>query len=74
MSPWVGAHTTYPLLRMPIAEFARDGRGAVRDFVMIVNEALRNECMDEARQMVWFADVTVETHPMVVSHWTVPEV
>jgi hypothetical protein len=73
MSPWVGAHTTYPLLRMPIAEFARDGRGAVRDFVMIVNEALRNECMEEARQMVWFADVTVETHPMVVSHWTVPE-
>ena len=73
MSPWVGAHTTYPLLRMPIAEFARDGRGAVRDFVMIVNESLRNECREEARQMVWFADVTVETHPMVVSHWTVPE-
>ena len=73
MMPWVGAHTTYPLLRMPIPEFARDGRGAVRDFVMIVNESLRNECREEARQMVWFADVTVETHPMVVSHWTVPE-
>ena len=23
--------------------------------------------------MVWFADITVETHPMVVSNWTVPE-
>jgi hypothetical protein len=23
--------------------------------------------------MVWFADVSVETHPMTVSNWTVPE-
>jgi hypothetical protein len=73
MMPWVGAHTAYPLLRMPIAEFAHDGQGAVRDFVMIVNESLRNECRDEARQMVWFADITVESQPMVVSSWTVPE-
>ncbi|MBK1662266.1 LVIVD repeat-containing protein [Paracraurococcus ruber] len=73
MMPWVGAHTAYPLLRMPIAELAKDGRGAVRDFVMIVDESLRNECRDEARQMVWFADITVESQPMVVSHWTVPE-
>jgi len=73
MMPWVGAHTTYPILRVPIAEFRHDGQGAVRDFVMIVNESLRNECREEARQMVWFADITVETHPMIVSHWTVPE-
>jgi hypothetical protein len=73
LMPWIGAHTTYPLLRMPVAEFRNDGRGAVRDFVMIVSESLRNECRDEARQMVWFADVTVETQPMVVSGWTVPE-
>ena len=73
MMPWVGAHTAYPLLRMPVAEFSHDGRGAVRDFVMIVDEALKNECRDEARQMVWFADITVESQPMVVSSWTVPE-
>lgn len=73
LMPWVGAHTAYPLLRMPIAEFGRDGRGATRDFLMIVNESLRNECREEARQMVWFADISVETHPMVVAHWTVPE-
>jgi len=73
LMPWIGAHTTVPLLNVPIAEFARDGRGATRDFVMIVNESLRNECRDEARQMVWFADITVESQPMVVSHWTVPE-
>ena len=73
MMPWVGAHTAYPLLGMPIAEFGRDARGATRDFVMIVNESLRNECREEARQMVWFADISVESQPMVVSSWTVPE-
>src|SRR4051812_20242326 len=39
---------------------------------MIVNESLVNEC-DEARQMVWFADVTIESRPMVVSSYTVKE-
>ena len=72
MMPWVGAHTTYPLLGVPVAEFARDKVGATRDFVMIVDEAIANEC-GEARQMVWFADVSVERKPMVVSSYTVPE-
>jgi hypothetical protein len=39
---------------------------------MIVDEAILNEC-GEARQMVWFADVTIETRPMVISSYTVPE-
>ena len=72
MNPWVGAHTTYPLLGMRLAEFARNKVGAVRDFVMIVDEAIANEC-GEARQMVWFADVSVERKPMVVSSYTEPE-
>jgi hypothetical protein len=72
MSPWNGAHTTFPMLKMPIAEFARDKDGATRDIVMIVDEAILNECQ-EARQMVWFADVSIEKAPMVVSNWTVPE-
>ena len=72
MSPWNGAHTTFPMLKMPVAEFAHDKDGATRDFVMIVDEAILNECQ-EARQMVWFADVSIENRPMVVSNWTVPE-
>ena len=42
---------------------------------MIVDErALVNECQEaEARQFVWFADITVETKPMVVSNFMVPE-
>ena len=60
------------MLGMEVAEFARDKTGSRRDFVLIVNESLVNECQ-EARQMVWLADVTSEAKPMVVSSWTVPE-
>ncbi len=72
MSAWNGAHTTFPMLGMPIAEFAHDKQGATRDIVMIVDEAILNEC-DEPRQMVWFADVSVESRPTVISTYTVPE-
>ena len=72
LSPLVGAHTTFPMLQMPIAEFAADKTGKVRNIVMIVNESLVNECQ-EARQMVWFADTTVEAKPMMVSGITVDE-
>jgi hypothetical protein len=67
-----GAHTAFPMLQMPIAEFAHDKDGQSRDIVMIVDEAILNEC-GEPRQMVWFADVTVENRPMVISSYTVPE-
>jgi hypothetical protein len=72
MSAWNGAHTTFPMLGMPIAEFAHDKDGAKRDIVMIVDEAILNECL-ETRQMVWFADVSIENRPMIVSNWTAPE-
>ena len=72
MSAFNGAHTTFPMLDMPVAEFAADKDGKTRDIVMIVDEAILNEC-GEARQMVWFADVTTETRPMMISSYTVPE-
>jgi hypothetical protein len=71
-SPLVGAHSVIPYQKMPVAEFAKDKDGKVRDIVMIVNEAILNECQ-EARQMVWFVDATIETKPTVVSNFTVPE-
>ena len=49
MSPLNGAHTTFPMLKMPIAEFAHD-KNAVRDIVMIVDEEIVNECQ-EPRQL-----------------------
>ena len=72
MTPINGAHTTFPMPKMPIAEFAKDSMGSVRDIVMIVDEQIRNEC-EEARQMAWFVDVTIEAHPMVISNFQVPE-
>jgi hypothetical protein len=71
MSAFNGAHTTFPMLKMPIAEFARD-KESTRDIVMIVDEEIVNECA-EPRQMVWFADVTVENRPMVISSYTAKE-
>jgi hypothetical protein len=72
LPPTNGAHTTLPLLRMPLAEFAHDAVGSVRDFVMIVDEQIQNECR-EARQFVWIADVTAESRPFNVSNFNVPE-
>jgi hypothetical protein len=72
--PLNGAHTAIPLGKVKIAEFANDLAGGIRDMVMIVNESLVNECQDrETRQMVFFVDVTVESRPMVVSNFNVPE-
>lgn len=67
-----GAHTAFPMRDMAIPEFAHDQQGSHRDIVMIVDEAILNEC-NEPRQMVWFADVSVEARPMMVSNYTVPE-
>jgi hypothetical protein len=72
MSPLVGAHTTFPVLEMPIAEFAKDKVGKVRNFVVVTDEQILNECQ-EARQFVWFVDVTIERHPASVATWGVPE-
>jgi hypothetical protein len=72
--PLNGAHTAVPLGKMRIAEFAKDLAGGVREIVMIVNESLVNECQaNETRQMVFFVDATVESRPMVVSNFNVPE-
>ena len=66
-----GVHTAFPVLGVPIAEFRHD-KTATRDFVVVTDEEILNECL-EPRQQVWFVDVTSEARPMVVSGWTVPE-
>ena len=72
LPPNVGAHTAFPLLGMQIAEFAHDQAGKTRDFVAVVDESLVNECQ-EARQMLWIADITAESRPFGVASFTVPE-
>ena len=72
MPPTIGAHTTFPVLGVDVAEFAKDKVGSKRDFVVIVDESLVNECQ-EARQMIWITDITSESRPFNVAGWTVPE-
>jgi hypothetical protein len=72
LPPTHGAHTTLPLLGMEVAEFAKDKGPKQRDFVMIVDEEILNECL-EPRQMVWMADITAESKPFGVGSFTVPE-
>jgi hypothetical protein len=72
MSPLTGAHTAFPVLEMAISEFAKDRIGKVRNFVVVTNEQIKNEC-EEPRQLVWFVDVTIERYPASVSTWGVPE-
>jgi hypothetical protein len=72
LAPNVGAHTVFPLLGVELAEFGRNRDGRIRDFVVITNESIANECQ-EARQMVWIADITTESKPFGVATWTVPE-
>jgi len=72
LPPNAGAHTAFPLLGMNVAEFAHDKEGGTRDFLAIVDESLVNECQ-EARQMLWIADITSESRPAGISTFTVPE-
>ena len=70
--PRHGAHTTFPILGMPIPEFAKNTEGATRDILIVVNEAIANECR-ENRQMAYFVDITSETMPWGVGSFQIPE-
>jgi hypothetical protein len=67
-----GAHTTLPILAMPVAEFQKDKVGKTRNFVAVTNEQILNECL-EPRQLLWMVDITAEATPTPVSTWGVPE-
>ncbi len=57
---YMGAHTTFPVLDMEIEEFQSGGPSEIktRDIIVVVNEAIREECNDRSRQIVYFADAT----------------
>lgn len=68
----VGAHNAFPLLHVTLPEFAKQKKGAVKDFVAVVGETTANECQ-EYRQMLRIIDVSDEKKPVGVATWTVPE-
>jgi hypothetical protein len=65
-------HAMYPLLGMEIAEYAKDARGRVRDFILVLPEPLANECREE-RQLLFVIDITNETQPIGVATFRIPE-
>ena len=67
-----GAHTVFPILGMPVPEFARHSEGRVRDFVLVVSESLADGCR-EARQMAWMVDISDEGRPFPVAGLTPAE-
>jgi hypothetical protein len=68
----MGAHNIYPMLKMPMPEFAKQKYGHVKDFLLLIGETTPNECQ-EYRQMVRIFDISTESKPVGVSTWTVPE-
>jgi hypothetical protein len=70
--PVAGAHTTFPVLQVPVPRFDDDAVGAVRDFVVVTNEAAGNQCTSP-RQLVYMVDVTTEAKPFSVANFQVAE-
>jgi hypothetical protein len=72
MSPNWGGHTAFPVLGVPIADWAVNSKDRVRDFVVLVSEAIANECR-ESRQASFIVDITSQTRPFSVATFQVPE-
>ena len=72
MSPNWGAHTSFPILGVQIADFAKNLNGQVRDFVFVTSEATANNCQ-EFRHLTFVVDITTESKPFSVANFQVPE-
>ena len=72
MSPNWGGHTAFPVLGMTIADWAPNTKDRVRDFVVLVSEAIANECR-ESRHATFMVDITTETKPFSAATFQVPE-
>jgi hypothetical protein len=72
MSPNWGGHTAFPVLGMTIGDWSANTKGNTRDFVVLVSEAIANECR-EFRHATFMVDITTETRPFSVATFQVPE-
>jgi hypothetical protein len=57
MNPVNGAHTSYPIGNIAVPDFAVNGDGAVRDFVVVTSEETSNQCTGP-RNLTYMVDVT----------------
>ncbi len=72
MSPNWGGHTAFPVLGMKIADWQVNTKAQTRDFVVLVSEAIANECK-ESRHASFLVDISTETRPFSVATFQVPE-
>ena len=81
ISPTMGAHTVFPLLRQPVPSLAAQAQNSTRDFVILTNEAgggsAAGICTGN-RQLMYVVDVTTgtsgnEAKPTIISNYQVPE-
>lgn len=68
---FMGAHTTFPVLNMPVRP-DRDFYWDTRDILVVSNESIANECR-EAHQQVFLVDITDELNPFGISNYKVNE-
>jgi hypothetical protein len=69
---FMGAHTTFPVLGIPVKDDA-DFQWNTRDIVVLVNEAGGSGGCFEAHQQVFLVDITDEAFPMGISNYKVRE-
>ncbi len=81
MNPINGAHSSYPLGKIAIPDFAPNALGTVRDFVVVTSEETNNECTGP-RHLTYMVDVSEFTitatgatvsHPQSQANFQVPE-
>ncbi|MBI1846052.1 MAG: hypothetical protein HYR86_03650 [Candidatus Rokubacteria bacterium] len=72
IAPAWGGHTSFPILGVPIADFAANSKYTVQDFVLLVSESIFNECQ-EVRHLSFLIDITTPSKPFPISSYQVPE-
>ncbi len=69
--PFSGIHTTVPFRGMKVPNFTK-GKGDVRNFLAISEEAMAFNCQ-ELRRQLYIVDATEETNPIPVATFKVPD-
>ena len=63
-------HAVLPLIGMEVPQFSRHSKGKVRDFLLVLPEAIENDCHEEP-QMLLVVDITDDKHPIGVANFQV---
>jgi hypothetical protein len=78
MIPFNGSHTSFPIGKITIPDFAPNGQGTVRDFVVVTSEETNNQCTGP-RNLTYMVNVDegvtgeTGTRPQSMANFQVPE-